>query len=303
MRNNDLRRSGTDGSHSGGGTMALRHDPSALRWLIGTELGRYRRAAHLTMVEAAEASGISKPKLGHLETGRQQQDTDDITTLLTTYGVGRGDIDRLTTLAGQSNSRSWWAPWAHVVPDWVKTFVGLEGLAATEFVFEPMVIPGLLQTEDYARELTETSSFVRADQGERFVSFRVSRAARLNDSDDPLELHAVCTEAALRLAGGSPAVRRAQYAHLVQLARRPNVTMQVLRPEDGHAAGIKGQFAVLDFELARSIAYAELMDGAVYVQDQDQIQTYNMVAENLRQVALSPEKSVALIRELMRTVE
>ena len=134
--------------------MVLRGDPAPLRWLIGVELARYRNAAKLSLTEASDHSGISRAKLGHLETGRQQQDPHDIARLLTTYQVDQTDIDRIISLSSRADDATWWAPWAQVVPDWLKTFVGLEGLAESEFVFEPLIIPGLLQTEQYAAALT-----------------------------------------------------------------------------------------------------------------------------------------------------
>lgn len=277
--------------------MPTRNDPSALRWLIGVELARYRKEAGFTLSALSSATGIGTPKLGHMETGRYQQFPDDISTVLAACGVGQSDIDRLTSLAGQQDSKTWWAPWAHVVPDWVKTFMGLEGLADAEFTFEAMVVPGLFQTEEYANALTQATGFVRADQRERFVAFRQARARRLTD-DEPLRIHAVIGEAALRLKVGSAEIVRRQRHHLAELAELPNVTIQVLRPEDGpHPAVVVGQFIILDFANVRPIAYTELFDGAIYVQDPEGVDTYRMVADNLRQVALSPAESLALIKK------
>jgi transcriptional regulator with XRE-family HTH domain len=276
----------------------VRRDTSPLRWLIGVELARYRNNAGLSLAEVSERSGITKPKLNHLEIGRQQQDPDDIAALLAIYGASARDIDRLTSLTGRGDEAAWWAPWTQVVPDWLKTFVGLEGLAEREFVFEPLILPGLLQTADYAQAVTVDTPRVRPDYGERFVGFRLARAARLTDPDNPLKLHAVICEAALRLAVGTPELRRAQFRHLVALATLPNVTIQVLRPEDGLHTAMTGQFIVLDFADVRSIGYVELHDSAVYVQDPDLVETYNRVAENVQRVALGPERSIALIESM-----
>lgn len=279
--------------------MAGRNDPSALRWLIGVELAAYRRQAGLTLAELSEATGITKPKLGHMEMGRYQQNPDDIANVLRACGTDERTVDRLSSLSGRSDSKSWWAPWAHVVPDWLKTFVGLEGLAESEFVYQPMVLPGLMQTEEYAHALTAATDFVRQNHNERFVPFRLARARRLNDPD-PLRLHAVVGEAALRLAVGTPEMRFAQYERLLELADQPNITLQVLRPECGpHDAGGTGQFVVLHFDEARPIAYTEQLDGAVYVQDPDDVRTYTLAAENLQHVALEPAESVALVKALM----
>jgi len=275
-----------------------RSDPSALRWLVGVELAHFRKLAGLSIAEAVQRTGITRAKIGHMETGRYQQFPDDVAALLACYGTERRDVDRLTTLAGSSEGKTWWASWSHLVPDWFKTFVGLEGLATAEFCFEPMVLPGLVQTEEYARAITEATGFVRRDQNERFASFRVARARRLTD-DDPLSLHVVIGEAALRLDVGTPEIRQAQYRHLVELGKRPNVIVQVLRPEDGpHAAGTGG-FFVLDFDQAQSVAYTERLDGAVYVQDQDDVRVYKMAVDNVSSVAMSAHQSLALIRSMI----
>jgi transcriptional regulator with XRE-family HTH domain len=279
--------------------MAPRRDPSPLRWLIGVELNRHREASGLKLSEVAEQTGMSRAKVGHLETGFQQQDPDDIAILLALYRVEQRDLDRLTALTTSADETTWWAPWAKVLPDWLKTFVGLEGLAEAEFIFEPMIVPGQLQTAEYATAITAETPRVRPDHGERVVNFRLARANRLTDPNRPLRLHAVIGEAALRLAVGTPAVRRAQLEHLVQLAARPNVTVQIIRPEDGFHTAMTGKFILLDFEYARSIAYAELHDGAVYIQDQEQVRSYKLSAENLQRVALGPEKSLSLLRSML----
>ncbi|WP_219414968.1 helix-turn-helix domain-containing protein [Pseudonocardia nigra] len=281
-----------------GGTLLASH-AAPLRWLIGTELARYRTSARLSLSEASTRTGISKAKLNHLENGRQQQDPDDIAVLLKAYGAEQRDIDRLTSLTGRADDATWWAPWAAVVPDWLKTFVGLEGLAGSEFTFEPTIIPGLLQTQEYAAAITAKSPRVRGDHGERFVSFRMARTRRLTAADRPLALHAVVTEGALRLAVGDADLRRAQLEHLLELAKLPTVTLQVVRPEDGPHTALAGPFVLLDFESARPICYVELKDGAVYLQESDQVSTYRMVASDLQQVALGPEQSVALIEAML----
>jgi transcriptional regulator with XRE-family HTH domain len=278
-----------------------RGDPAPLRWLIGVELARYRNAVKLSLTEASDRSGISRAKLGHLETGRQQQDPDDIARLLATYQVDQNDIDRLISLTSRADEATWWAPWAQVVPDWLKTFVGLEGLAESEFVFEPIIIPGLLQTEQYAAALTANTPRVRADHSERFVGFRIARTRRLTDPERPLKLHAVLTDGALRLAVGDLELRQAQLRHLLAMAELPTVTIQVIRPEDGPHTALTGQFVLLGFETVRSIGYVELQDGALYLQDADQVRTYSMVANDLQRAALSPERSIALIQSMIKS--
>jgi transcriptional regulator with XRE-family HTH domain len=273
-----------------------------LRWLIGTELERYRTEAKLSRSEAAERSGVSVHKINNLELGRQVQAPDDIATLLAAYGVPDRDIDRLTNLTGRADEAQWWAPWAQVVPDWLRTYVGLEGLAESVFCVQPWVIPGLLQTEDYATAVTANAKSIRPDHGERFVGFRMARARRLTDPERPLSVEAVIPESALRLAVGTPEVRQDQLRHLLSLSELPNVTIQLIRPEDGpHSALSAGGFVLLDFaDAAKPVVYVELKDGAVYLQEAEQTSAYTMVARDLQQVAMSPERSREVIGEMLK---
>ena len=114
-------------------------------------------------------------------------------------------------------------------------------------------------------------------------------------------LHAVIAEGALRLAVGDAALRQAQLRHMLAMADLPTVTIQVVRPEDGLHAAVSGQFVVLGFENVRSIGYVEVHDGAIYVQDAEQVRSYTMASENLQRVALGPEQSVALIESMTRS--
>jgi transcriptional regulator with XRE-family HTH domain len=274
---------------------------SALRWLIGSELKRMRTEARLTMAQAAERSGMSQPKIAHLEVGRQSQDPEDIAALLTAYGAPARAVDRLTTLTGRADEAAWWAPWAQVVPDWLRTYVGLEGLAESVFTFEALIIPGLLQTQDYASSVTANTKSVRPDHGERFVRFRMARAGRLTDPERPLSLHAVITEGALRLAVGTTAVRQEQLRHLLEVAQLPTVTIQVVRPEDGPHSALAGGFSLFNFgDAAQPVAYAEVKDGALYLQEVQQVEAYTIVANDLRQVAMSPEQSRELIEGMLK---
>jgi transcriptional regulator with XRE-family HTH domain len=274
-------------------------NPSALRWLVGVELANYRKRTGLKQADAAKRAGVSVGKLSHLETGERQQQPADIANVLAAYGAPQHDINRLTSLAEVPDESNWWGAWRDVVPDWFGTFVGLERLATKEFVFEPIVIPGLLQTENYARELSRSSGRVRLDHSERVVEVRMGRARRLS-GDNPMHLHAAVNEQALRLRVGAPEILREQYEHLLELAERPNITLQVVVPERGPFDASTGQFVVLEFDQVRPIVYAELQDGAMYVQHPGEVDTYRESARNLEEVALPPDDSIRFIADLMR---
>ncbi|MGH3514175.1 MAG: DUF5753 domain-containing protein, partial [Pseudonocardiaceae bacterium] len=134
---------------------------------------------------------------------------------------------------------------------------------------------------------------------ERFVGLRIARTRRLTDLQRPLQLHAIVTEGALRLAVGDRELRRAQLRHLLAMAELPTVTIQVIRPEDGPHTALTGQFVVLGFANVRAIGYVELHDGAVYLQDAEQVRSYTMVAEDLQRVALDPERSISFIQSVV----
>jgi DNA-binding XRE family transcriptional regulator len=279
--------------------VADRSNPSALRWLIGAELANFRKRAALDQIGAAERVGISRAKMSHLETGERRQRPDDIAKVLAAYGTPQHEINRLTSLAEVPDESTWWGAWSDVVPDWMATIVGLERLATKEFVFEPIVIPGLMQTEGYARVLSQSGLRVRADHRERVVELRMERALRLT-AENPLYLHAAVNEQALRLRVGTPEIMRAQYEHLIKLAERPNVTLQVVVPERGPHEVVTGQFVVLEFEKARPIAYAEVQDGAMYVQHPGQVDTYRVSSRSLEDVGLPPKESLRFVADLIK---
>jgi transcriptional regulator with XRE-family HTH domain len=278
--------------------VADRSNPSALRWLIGVELANYRKRTGLDQAGAAKRAGISRAKLSHMETGERKQQPADIEKVLAAYSARQHEINRLTSLAEVPDESTWWGAWSDVVPDWMSTIVGLERLATKVFVFEPILIPGLLQTEEYALALSRSARRVRADHAERLVELRMERAQRIL-GDSPLKLHAAVNEQALRLRVGTPDIMRAQYQHLIKLAELPNLKLQVVVPERGPHGAVTGQFVVLEFEKARPIAYAEVQDGAMYVQHPGEVDTYRESSLSIEEVGLQSEDSIRYIRDLI----
>lgn len=275
--------------------MADRGDPSALRWLIGVELHNYRRRAGQTLAAAAKALGVSPGMVGHFEKGLYFPQPEQIEGLLSFYGAPTWDVERLSSLSGRAEQRTWLAPWNDVVPDWLKTYVGLEGLASHEVTYTPLVLHALVQTRDFSIAATAGSARVRPDQVERLVSLRMERQRPLFSETDPLRLTAIVEESALDRPIGGAATMREQLEYLVQLSARDNVEILVLPTAVGHHDGLEGGFTLLHFAQAQSIGYIEYPDGAVYVQDQDQVAAYTRTAESLRSVALPQPESVEAI--------
>ncbi|MGW4114840.1 helix-turn-helix domain-containing protein [Actinosynnema sp. NPDC004786] len=274
--------------------------PSALRWLIGVELRHHREAARRPMTAAAALLNCAESKISHMESGRYRQSPEDIARLMRFYEADQHAADRLVALAAQDDESTWWAPFADVVPDWLSTFVGLERLADEEFTYEPLVLPGLLQTEEYAAAITAASRRVRPDHAARLVEFRLARQGRLDaDAARPLVLTAVVEETALRRPIGSPAVRRAQLEHLLALADQPNIRLHVVPQTVAVHAALAGRFTLLMFSGVRPIGFVELSDGGVYRQKPAEVSAYTMTAESLVSDALDRRATRSLITSLV----
>jgi transcriptional regulator with XRE-family HTH domain len=274
-----------------------RIDPSALRWLIGHELRAAREQAGHTQSAAARVLGCTHAKINYLEQGKNQQRPDEVGMLLRSYGADPGDVERLASLASAADRGTWWAPFADVVPDWLRTFVGLEGLASASFAYEPLLLHGLLQTRAYATALLVDPLRVPVVDVERVVGLRLARQQRLHDRARPLHYEAVIEETILDRLVGGPAVMAEQLDHLLALSAQDNVTIRVMPLAVAVHDGLDGEFTLLDFDAARSIGYVEFQDGAVYVQDPDRIGGYRTAAVRLRDAALPEDASREVIRD------
>jgi hypothetical protein len=273
--------------------MAARKDPFAIAWLVGNELRQARVRLGETQATASELIGCSTSRMNYMETGRSVQQPDDVRALMAFYGRPE-DGERLSSLLTKPTRRVWWAPWQPVIPEHMRLFVGLEGLAASEFVYVPSIVPGLLQTADYSTALIGSSQVSPLHHG-RVVEFRQVRAQRLNDGDEPLALAVVIDEHALDRPVGGPACLRAQLEHLLALSERENVIVQVVPDAVAVHDGLVGPLNLLDFTAAQSIGYVEYPDGAVYVPDYHQVAGYHHRRKQLQAVALDPARSREVI--------
>jgi transcriptional regulator with XRE-family HTH domain len=279
-----------------------RSDPSALRFLLGHDLRVARERAGLKQAEAGKALGCSQARINYLETGKTQQKPDDVTTLLRAYGADVEHVDRMASLAARADQGTWWAPFGDVLPNWFKTFVGLEGLAASAFTYESLLLPGQLQTADYAAALLVGNLRVPPMEASQVVRARMARQ-RLADDTDPLRFRAVIEEYVLDRIVGGPHVMRAQLEHLLALIQRDNVELHVMPVTVAVHDGLNGDFLLLDFDEAQSIGYIEYPTGAIYVQDQDQVGAYTLSADRLCAAALSVSDSADAIAARIETLK
>jgi DNA-binding XRE family transcriptional regulator len=270
-----------------------RADPKALRFLIGHDLKTMRERVRITQEQAAKVISCSQGKINHLESGRNQQQPDEVTKLLRAYGADVEHVDRMASLAGRADQDTWWAPFSEVLPNWFRIFVGLEGLARAAFSYEPMLLPGQLQTPEYAEAMLVGSLQVPPMEVPAVVRARMARH-RLG-AENPLRFRAVIEQYVFDRIIGGPEIMLAQLEHLLALMEQDNVELHVMPIEVTLHDGLTGDFLLLDFDEAQSIGYIEYPSGAVYVQDQDQVELYTLSADRLCAAALSEVETVSFI--------
>jgi transcriptional regulator with XRE-family HTH domain len=281
----------------------LQAGPTALRMLVGAQLRRLRESRGVTREEAADVIRASHSKISRLELGRNGFKRRDVADLLTHYGV-TDDADRATllTLAGQANAPGWWQPYADAVPSWFEPYLGLEHAARVIRTYEVQYIPGLLQTESYARAVIELGhEGAPPEEVDQRVSLRMRRQRLLRESDPPY-VWAVIDEAALRRAFGSAATMRAQISNLIDASQQPHVTVQVLPfSAAGQATGC-GPFTILRLRepALPDVVYVEQLTSAVYPDKAADIRCYWHAMNKLVTEATQPDEAAAVLHRILK---
>jgi Domain of unknown function (DUF5753)/Helix-turn-helix domain len=249
----------------------------------------------MTQARAATVLGCTQAKINHLELGRSRQQPDEVVALLRAYNASVEHVDRMTSLAGRADQGTWWAPFSDVLPDWFKTFVGLEGLASAEFAYGSKLLPGQLQTADYAAALLVGHIGIAQMDAPLVVRARMERQ-RLTDDDHPLAFRAVLEQTVIERTVGGTEVMRRQLEHLLSLMDRDNVEIHLMPTSVAVHDGLDGDFLLLDFEQAQSISYIGYTDGAIYTQEPGRVLRYIDASEHLCDTALSVVDTRTAIR-------
>jgi hypothetical protein len=271
--------------------------------ILGAELRHLRERAGVTREDAAWHIRGSESKISRMELGKVSFKRRDVEDLLTYYGqVEAADRDALLALVDQANQQGWWHQYDEVLPGWFQPFVGLEGSARLIRTYEAQFVPGLMQTEDYARAVIYAGDRnAAAHVVEERVKLRQARQAVLRRALPP-KVWAVVEEAALRRPVGGPAVMRAQLDHLLEIAKLPNVTIQVMPLDAGAHAAETGAFTVLRFEeaLLPDIVYTEQLTGSQYLDKEPEVERYQRVMDVLAVSAQRPPETVRSIKRLAK---
>lgn len=277
--------------------MTSGQNPVRRRQLIA-ELKRLREAAALTQEDVAARMDWHHTKVFRIETGRTAPHPNDVRGLLDAYGVTDADQrEALIQLAKDSRKRGWWYSYRDVLPSRYELLIGLEQEAAAISTFELAVVPGLLQTEDYARALVRGGPMeLDPDEVQRRVEVRMARQRILDQADRP-QLWAILDEAAMRRVVGGSAVMQAQLRHIITMSEQGKTTVQVVPFGKGAHPGTAGSFIILGFAEPGEIdvVYMETIGGNMSVDSSEEVQHYATAFDHLRAVALSPDDTRAML--------
>ncbi|MET8000640.1 DUF5753 domain-containing protein [Nonomuraea glycinis] len=272
--------------------------PTVRRLRLGQELRLLRERRQLTGAKAANELGWSPSKISRIEAAKTMPVADDIQAMGTLYRIDSAKLDELFGLLRDADQRGWWEDYEDTLPGEYTRFLGLEAEATFQRNWEPQVVPGLLQTEDYAREvILATRGIARiTHSGVRSrVEARLDRQRRVLHRADPSRLTVVLDESALMRRFGEPSVMRAQMEHLLEVSLLPHVSVQVLTLDALHPVNT-GAFIHLKFAAFDDVVYLEQLYTADFVEDLERVAGYETAYDHMRSEALDEDESRVLIQ-------
>jgi hypothetical protein len=288
-------------STPGGGSSV--GDPTVLKILLGAQLRRLRETAGVSRDDAGYHIRASGSKISRLELGRVSFKERDVSDLLDLYSVGGEQKDQLVQLTREANATPWWQKYREVVPDWFQVYVGLEEAATLIRVYEVQFVPGLLQTEEYARAVVlQGSPGLSADEVDNRVSVRLGRQRLFAKEENAPRLWAIVDEAALRRPMGGRDVLAGQVKRLMEAVGESNITLQVMPFKYGGHGAEGGAFTIMRFPEADlpDMVYMEYLTGAHYIDKPEEVEVYAAVMERLSVAGTSPEKTRDILADILK---
>ncbi|MGQ4451481.1 helix-turn-helix domain-containing protein [Streptomyces griseus] len=277
--------------------------PTVRRRRLGAELKRLREKAGVKMEEAAERIGGDKPKISRQENGRQGVSKLEIEALLALYGVSDERLrTALTTLAREGRRKGWWAQYSDILPGGFQEGLSIESDAVRILTFQPMLVPGLVQTAEYATEVIQS-----ADKGsteEQIASYIKVRSSRQEafGRDNPPQFLCLLDEAVLHREVGGPAVMAAQLDKILEINNPPKLTIQVVPFAQGWHAGADGAFNIYSYPdpMDLDVVSLEHLDGVLYLEEDESVERYQLAFDELRAAALTTKQSMGLVSSVQR---
>ncbi|MEI5010469.1 helix-turn-helix transcriptional regulator [Streptomyces sp. PmtA] len=278
----------------------MRQGPAVRRRKLGEELRGLRLGIGLTSREAALLVGWNQSKVSRIETGTSGVKPADVARLLDAYGVADQRLrELLGTLAGTADGggKGWWHAYRGVIPPQYRDFISLESQASTARTLETSVVPGLLQTPDYARAVTRSAlEGVPTATVDSLVEVRIARQ-RVLRAERPLTFSAVLDEAVLRRQVGGREVMRGQLRRVLEMAQLPHVRLQILPFATGGYVGLTGSFVIFSFPNTSDLDVVVLdhLTSSLYLERKEDLETYGAAFRTMQAHALSPTDSLDLI--------
>src|SRR5271154_1405604 len=275
--------------------------PTVLRILLGTQLRRLRESRGISAQAAAKAIRGSESKISRIELGRNAIREIDVLDLLTFYGVGPVEREQLLPLAEQANRPGWWHRFNDILPDWFQSYVGMEEAATSIRVYEPQLVPGLLQIPTYTAAVLAVCD-IPLGEAERHVILRKERQRRFTEGR--LRLWAIVEETALRRPIGSTEILRDQLRYLLGLTSRQNLTLQITPfGMGGHA--VPSGFTILRFNEPDlpDIAYLEHLTNALYFDKKADVDRYLLAIERLSTLSAKPSEPPGILTTILNQLE
>jgi hypothetical protein len=279
--------------------------PTVLRILLGAHLRRLRERANISREDAGYHIRASGSKISRMELGRVSFKERDVSDLLAFYGIAHSEErDSLIQLTREANATPWWQKYSDATPDWFNLYVGLEEAAQLIRVYEVQFVPGLLQTEDYARAVVlQGAPGLEPEEVQRRVALRLGRQ-KLLAKDSPPRLWAIVDEAALRRPMGGNDVLAGQIQRLMDLVSESNITLQVMPFKYGGHAAEGGAFSIMRFPEADlpDMVYVEYLTGALYIEKPEEVERYAAVMERLSVAGTPPERTREILAGLLKEI-
>ncbi|GAA4377872.1 helix-turn-helix transcriptional regulator [Actinomadura verrucosospora] len=279
--------------------------PTVHQRRLRVELRRAREAAELTQEQAAKALEWSLSKIIRIEGGMVRVAVSDVRVMLQQYGVPAERYDEFLGLARAARETAWWSAYRRVLSPQMAELIGFESAAGACREFDPLLVPGLLQISAYAKEIL---SNLRGEDAPEQISELVEvrlRRQEIFEGDAPPRFYFVIDEAAIRRLVGGAAVMRAQLSHLLEMAKRPNVTIEIVPLDRGAHPGLSGPFKLLEFVEAEDddVLYLEGAQGELIGRDyREDIVRYREKFEVLRRISLGPEGSAVLLNTVAESL-
>ncbi|MFC8046699.1 helix-turn-helix domain-containing protein [Nocardia sp. NPDC057353] len=275
---------------------------------LAAHLRDARQAVKLTIAQAAVAADISTSVLQRLETAdRTRLKARDLEALCQIYEMPDEQIKAMIGLLLKAGEKSWWHAYGDVIPANFDVYIGLEADAYRIAVYQPSIVPGLLQTPEYALTLVENAFPERSDEEhKRLLAFRMERQVRITRRHKPIDLLVILNETVLRCKVGDDAVMAAQLRHLAEVGKRPNVSVCVLPFAAGIPVGNPiGHYAMLEFEDPTSppVIHVESFTGSMYLEKPTEVSQYVEVTRRLQRHTLGEDVSRSLLRKMVKEFE